>query len=76
MNDYCANNPQLIYILRCINTIHTFIKYFLNIHFKIVLQSLPVSPTWLHLLVNILVVVPTCPVHATWITQLILISSP
>jgi hypothetical protein len=33
---------------------------------------LPVSPTQLHLLVNILVVVCTSPMHATWITQLIL----
>jgi hypothetical protein len=70
--DYCAKNPQFIYIMRCINTVHTFIQYFLNIHFKIVLPSLPVPPAWLHLLVNILVVVSTSPVHATWITQLIL----
>jgi hypothetical protein len=35
---------------------------------------MPVSPTWLRLLVNTLFVVPTAPVHATWLTQLILLN--
>ena len=60
--DYCGNNPQLTYLWGA------FIQYFLN-HFKIILPSMSMFPTWLRLLVNILVVLPTSPVHATWLTQ-------
>jgi len=28
--DYCVNNPQLIYIMRCINTVHLFITVILK----------------------------------------------